>query len=115
MHSFTVSDALLQVMINEAKQDLENLQLDMAELEDLRVMKGDIQRQEKANAELIQSQAKRLEELETLYKEEQARCSNCSCNRQLPLSSCRHHRRSRQVVPMQVNAQAHRGNGFVLG
>ena len=65
-------------MINEAKQDLENLQLDMAELEDLRVMKGDIQRQEKANAELIQSQAKRLEELETLYKEEQARCSICS-------------------------------------
>jgi hypothetical protein len=61
----------MQVMINETKQDLENLRVDMQELEDLRVMRQDIQRQEKANAELISSQAKRLEELETLYKEEQ--------------------------------------------
>lgn len=60
-------------MINEARQDLENMKVDMAELEDLRVMQQDIQRQEKANAELISSQAKRLEELDALYKEEQVR------------------------------------------
>lgn len=41
------------------------------ELEDLRIMQQDIQRKEKAHAELIQSQAKRLEELENLYKDEQ--------------------------------------------
>ena len=63
----------LQVMVNETKQDLENLRVDMAELEELRVMRADIQRQEAANAELISNQAKRLEELEKLYKEEQAR------------------------------------------
>ena len=67
------SRAGAQVMLNETKQDLDNLKVDIAELEDLRVMRQDIQRQEKANAELISNQAKRLEELEGLYKEEQVR------------------------------------------
>lgn len=38
------------------------------ELEDLREMKADIERREKAQATVIENQAKRLEELETLYK-----------------------------------------------
>jgi hypothetical protein len=70
-------------MINETKQDLENLQADLSELDDLRIMRQDIQRQEKANAELISSQAKRLEELETLYKEEQA-CPHMLCSHSTP-------------------------------
>lgn len=64
-------------MINETKRDLENLKADIAELEELRLMKQDIERKEKAHAELITSQAKRLDELETLYKEEQARALCC--------------------------------------
>ena len=41
---------------------------DSVELEELREMKADIQRREKAQATVIENQAKRLEELETLYK-----------------------------------------------
>ena len=38
------------------------------ELEELREMKADIARREKAQATVIDNQARRLEELETLYK-----------------------------------------------
>ena len=38
------------------------------ELEELREMKADIERREKAQATVIENQAKRLEELEVLYK-----------------------------------------------
>jgi len=38
------------------------------ELEELREMKADIERREKSQATVIENQAKRLEELETLYK-----------------------------------------------
>ena len=38
------------------------------ELEELREMKSDIERRERAQATVIENQAKRLEELETLYK-----------------------------------------------
>jgi hypothetical protein len=40
------------------------------ELEELREMKEDVERKEKAQAELISGQAKRLEELEKLYRDE---------------------------------------------
>ena len=39
-----------------------------AELEELREMKEDVERRERAQAALIDNQAKRLDELETLYK-----------------------------------------------
>lgn len=42
-----------------------------SELEELREMKADIERREKAQATVIEHQAKRLEELETLYKVQQ--------------------------------------------
>lgn len=58
-------------MLNEARNDLSSLKVDMAELEELRDFRSDIARKEKAHAELIANQAKRLEELEGLYKEEQ--------------------------------------------
>lgn len=38
------------------------------ELEELRDMKADVERREKAQAAVLERQAKRLEELETLYK-----------------------------------------------
>ena len=58
-------------MLNEARTDLSAVKVDMAELEELRDFRSDIARKEKAHAELIANQAKRLEELESLYKEEQ--------------------------------------------
>lgn len=39
-----------------------------AELEELREMKSDVERREKAQAAVLERQAKRLDELETLYK-----------------------------------------------
>ena len=62
---------ILQVMLNEARTDLSAVKVDMAELEELRDFRSDIARKEKAHADLIASQAKRLEELESLYREEQ--------------------------------------------
>lgn len=38
------------------------------ELEELRELKADVERREKAQAAMLERQAKRLEELETLYK-----------------------------------------------
>jgi len=38
------------------------------ELEELREMKEDVERRERAQATVIENQAKRLDELETLYK-----------------------------------------------
>ena len=38
------------------------------ELEELREMKADVERREKAQASVLERQAKRLDELETLYK-----------------------------------------------
>ncbi len=39
-----------------------------SELEELREMKADVERREKAQAAVLERQAKRLDELETLYK-----------------------------------------------
>ena len=44
------------------------------ELEELREMKADVERREKAQAAVLERQAKRLDELETLYK---VPCSSC--------------------------------------
>jgi hypothetical protein len=43
---------------------------DAAELEELRELRSDVERREKAQAGVIENQARRLEELEKLYKEE---------------------------------------------
>ena len=47
-----------------------SLQVETAgqELEELREMKEDVERRERAQATVIENQAKRLDELETLYK-----------------------------------------------
>jgi hypothetical protein len=76
-------------MLNEARNDLSTLKVDMAELEELRDFRSDIARKEKAHAELIANQAKRLEELEGLYKEEQVRPPDkCLCPDWLPTHMC---------------------------
>lgn len=43
---------------------------DLSELEELREMRADVERRERAQAAVIESQAKRLEECEGLYREE---------------------------------------------
>ena len=58
-------------MLNEARAEAELSKVDNAELEELREMKSDVDRKERAHAQLIADQARRLEQLETLYKEEQ--------------------------------------------
>jgi len=60
-------------MLNEARIEADAQRADVAELEELREMRSDVERRDKAHAQLIADQAKRLEQLETLYKEEQAR------------------------------------------
>jgi len=60
-----------ELMLNELRSEQDQMKLDMAELDDLREMKEDIERKEKQQAMLIESQARRLEELEVLYKDEQ--------------------------------------------
>lgn len=67
---------MVQVLLNEVKNDLNMLKVDMSELEELREFRSDVARKEKAHADLIASQAKRLDELEALYKEEQV----CACD-----------------------------------
>lgn len=56
MKKLSGADALLQ------------LKDEATELEELREMKADIERRERAQALVIENQAKRLEELETLYR-----------------------------------------------
>eukprot|EP00873_Tetraselmis_striata_P004861 jgi/Tetstr1/425125/TSEL_015587.t1 len=60
-----------ELMLNEMRAEADQMKMDMAELDDLREMKEDIERKEKQQAVLIEAQAKRLEELEVLYKDEQ--------------------------------------------
>lgn len=66
-----VHSCLVQVLLNEVRNDLNLVKVDQAELEELREFRSDVARKEKAHADLIASQAKRLDELEALYKEEQ--------------------------------------------
>ncbi len=42
----------------------------MGELEELRELKGDVERREKGQAALIETQARRLDELDRLYRDE---------------------------------------------
>lgn len=52
----------------EQQGSLVQISNESVELEDLREMKSDVERREKAQAAVLERQAKRLEELETLYK-----------------------------------------------
>lgn len=58
-------------LYNANKLELEQIKTDLNELEDLREMKLDVERKEKLQKKIIADQAKRLEELEKLHKEEQ--------------------------------------------
>jgi len=58
-------------LYNANKLELEQIKTDLNELEDLREMKCDVEREEKLQKKIIADQAKRLEELEKLHKEEQ--------------------------------------------
>ena len=49
------------------------------ELDELREMKEDVERRERAQATVIENQAKRLDELETLYKVRPASRSVPAC------------------------------------
>jgi hypothetical protein len=59
-----------EMLLNEAQVSLTSSKDSRKELEELREMKADVERREKQQAELISSQAKRLEELEVLYRDE---------------------------------------------
>ncbi|MEW5314403.1 MAG: hypothetical protein WDW38_005908 [Sanguina aurantia] len=63
--------ASINALYHEAQGDLEQSKADESELEELREMKADIERKDKQQAVIILNQAKRLDELEKLYKEEQ--------------------------------------------
>lgn len=59
-----------ELLLSEAQGKLAGLSGATEELEELREMKADVERREKAQAELIAGQAKRLDELEKLYRDE---------------------------------------------
>lgn len=59
-----------ELLLSEAQGKLAALSGAVKELDELRELKADVERREKAQAELIAGQAKRLEELEKLYKDE---------------------------------------------
>ncbi|EFN56078.1 hypothetical protein CHLNCDRAFT_145586 [Chlorella variabilis] len=59
-----------ELLLSEAKQELESTKGARKELQELREMKEDVERREKAQAEVISQQAKRLEELDALYRDE---------------------------------------------
>ncbi|GLC77793.1 hypothetical protein PLESTB_000955500 [Pleodorina starrii] len=63
--------ASINALYVESKAELEQSRADQAELDELRELKSDIERKEKQQAAIIDQQARRLEELEKLYKEEQ--------------------------------------------
>lgn len=59
-----------ELLLSEAQGKLAALSGAVKELDELRELKADVERREKAQADLIAGQAKRLEELEKLYKDE---------------------------------------------
>ncbi|KAG2501877.1 hypothetical protein HYH03_000375 [Edaphochlamys debaryana] len=63
--------ASINALYVEAKGELDQTRADAAELDELRELKADIERKEKQQAAIIDQQAKRLDELEKLYKDEQ--------------------------------------------
>lgn len=60
-----------QKLYHKNKLELEQIKMDLSELDDLREMKADVERKEKQQKVIIENQAKRLDELENLHKEEQ--------------------------------------------
>uniref|UniRef100_A0A061QQX7 Kinesin-like calmodulin binding protein n=1 Tax=Tetraselmis sp. GSL018 TaxID=582737 RepID=A0A061QQX7_9CHLO len=60
-----------ELLLNDMRAEAEQGKVDREELEELREMKEDIERKERQQAQMIEDQAKRLQELESLYKEEQ--------------------------------------------
>lgn len=63
--------ASINALYSEAKSELDCNKADAQELIELREMKEDVARKEKGQAAIIENQAKRLEELEKLYRDEQ--------------------------------------------
>uniref|UniRef100_A0A7S0Y9G8 Kinesin motor domain-containing protein n=1 Tax=Polytomella parva TaxID=51329 RepID=A0A7S0Y9G8_9CHLO len=63
--------ASVSALYNDSRAEVEQMKNDQEELEELREMKADIERKEKQQAVIIENQARRLEELEKLYKDEQ--------------------------------------------
>ncbi|GAX81265.1 hypothetical protein CEUSTIGMA_g8697.t1 [Chlamydomonas eustigma] len=61
----------INALYSEAKAEVDASKADQQELTDLREMKEDVERKEKQQAQIIENQAKRLEELEKLYRDEQ--------------------------------------------
>lgn len=59
-----------ELLLSDAQSKLQSLAGASKELAELRELKSDVERREKAQADLIQNQAKRLDELEKLYREE---------------------------------------------
>jgi hypothetical protein len=59
-----------ELLLSEAQSQLAATSTFRKELEELREMKEDVERREKAQAEVISQQAKRLEELDSLYRDE---------------------------------------------
>ncbi|CAK0740574.1 hypothetical protein CVIRNUC_001260 [Coccomyxa viridis] len=59
-----------QALLTDKEAALQEVETAGQELEELREMKEDVERRERAQATVIENQAKRLDELETLYKEE---------------------------------------------
>lgn len=59
------------LLLNERNAEFDQLKTAADELEALREMKDDVERKEKQQAAIIDSQAKKLDELEKSYKEEQ--------------------------------------------
>jgi chromosome segregation ATPase len=57
-----------QALLSEKEAALAEVEQASQELEELREMKEDVERRERAQATVIENQAKRLDELETLYK-----------------------------------------------
>ncbi|GBG71679.1 hypothetical protein CBR_g9092 [Chara braunii] len=60
-----------QNKLTELAADIESMQSDLKEIEDLREMKEDIDRKNAQTAGIVKRQAEQINELETLYKEEQ--------------------------------------------
>lgn len=71
-----------QALLSEKEAALAEVEQAGQELEDLREMKEDVERRERAQATVIENQAKRLDELETLYK---ARSSSLNLKHKLIL------------------------------
>ena len=71
-HSLSVSAELEQTSnaIEQMRIEFEDSQKDLEELAELRELKADVERKEKQTAEMLKTQATRIQELEAKYQEE---------------------------------------------